>query len=648
MRLLLRLLLTTATIALIAGLAVSATSGAAPAIKMDGDTKEATSADGAPATFHVKAFDPASGNPISVTCSPSGSGTGEFSVTASFPLGTTTVSCDGVDDAGNPVHGEATVTVQDTTPPALADPPDPAPVAASSPAGAAVSWPAVTGTDIVDGPVTAACDPPSGTVFTPGSHVVTCTATDAHGNSATVQLTATVTFTDTQAPAFTPNPPPPIGATTSGTAAVVTYTVAATDDSGAAPTVTCTPPSGSSFPVGQTTVNCTASDGTNSATASFVVTVTFVDTAGPTFSDVPSNRVVEANGPSGSIVTYTAPTATDAAEGPKPVNCNPPSGSTFPGGVTTVTCSASDSHGNTGTASFTISVADTTPPALYVPLNHSIVATSPDGVSSSDPAVVAFVQSARAVDVVDPHPLIIPSLASILPLGPNTVTFEARDASGNSAVKTATLTVLPVGSTAPPPAPPPRPPVEVTNVKVTPLDGAVRIEWSAGGREVVVVRSTSDTRSLSAAGDEQVVYQGRASRYVDRGLLNGVEYRYLVMALDAAGNRSAGVAAVAVPRQDLLRSPKDGARLRKAPKLTWKLAAEAQYYNAQLFLAGEKILSVWPVRPSYKLKKSWKYAGRKYSLKPGLYTWFVWPGYGARSRVDYGPMMGTRTFRIVR
>jgi hypothetical protein len=165
---------------------------------------------------------------------------------------------------------------------------------------------------------------------------------------------------------------------------------------------------------------------------------------------------------------------------------------------------------------------------------------------------------------------------------------------------------------------------------------------------VMVTRSTSTTRSLSAVGDERVVYTGTGSSYVDRGLTNGVEYRYVVMAVDAAGNHSAGVAAVSVPRRNLLKSPKDGARLKKAPKLVWALDAEAQYYNAQLLLNGKKILSVWPLRPAFVLKKSWKFEGRKYTLKPGVYTWFVWPGYGARSAVDYGQLMGSRTFRIVR
>ena len=57
--------------------------------------------------------------------------------------------------------------------------------------------------------------------------------------------------------------------------------------------------------------------------------------------------------------------------------------------------------------------------------------------------------------------------------------------------------------------------------------------------------------------------------------MNGTEYRYVVVSEDAAGNQSTGVAIVAVPRQDRLRSPKNGARLRTAPKLVWAPDAEA-------------------------------------------------------------------------
>ena len=39
-----------------------------------------------------------------------------------------------------------------------------------------------------------------------------------------------------------------------------------------------------------------------------------------------------------------------------PVTCTPPSGSIFAPGATTVNCSATDSHGNTASGSFTVTV----------------------------------------------------------------------------------------------------------------------------------------------------------------------------------------------------------------------------------------------------------------------------------------------------
>jgi ABC-type phosphate transport system substrate-binding protein len=57
--------------------------------------------------------------------------------------------------------------------------------------------------------------------------------------------------------------------------AVVNYSVSFTDPDGDAVTGSCTPASGTVFPIGTTTVNCTATDAHNkTATASFLVTVT--------------------------------------------------------------------------------------------------------------------------------------------------------------------------------------------------------------------------------------------------------------------------------------------------------------------------------------------------------------------------------------
>jgi hypothetical protein len=163
----------------------------------------------------------------------------------------------------------------------------------------------------------------------------------------------------------------------------------------------------------------------------------------------------------------------------------------------------------------------------------------------------------------------------------------------------------------------------------------------AGVDHVVIKRSTPGHAA-------EVVYSGTADTFIDRGLANGTEYRYVVACVNQEGNESAGVAVMLVPRRNLLRSPKDGARLRKAPKLMWARDAEASYYNVQLLRKGVKILSIWPTKASYKLSKTWRFRGRKYKLKSGTYQWFVWPGYGPRSQVVYGQLLGTRTFRIVR
>jgi hypothetical protein len=71
---------------------------------------------------------------------------------------------------------------------------------------------------------------------------------------------------------------------------------------------------------------------------------------------------VDATAPSGAIVTFTA-TATDPVYGNTlPVICTPASGSMFPVGVTTVTCSATNDFGKSDTDTTKITVRDRTVP----------------------------------------------------------------------------------------------------------------------------------------------------------------------------------------------------------------------------------------------------------------------------------------------
>jgi hypothetical protein len=222
---------------------------------------------------------------------------------------------------------------------------------------------------------------------------------------------------------------------TGPTGAAVTYPAATAVDTVDGPlTASCTPPSGSTFPLGTTTVTCSATDTAgNSGTASFTVKVE--DTTPPSVS-VPANQVVEATGPTGAIVTYPAAAAVDAVDGPLTASCAPPSGATFPLGMTTVTCSATDAHGNTGTASFIVKVQDTTAPVYGSAPNVTVNATSPAG------AVVSF-PTPPATDAVGvTSNVCAPPSGTTFPVGTTTVTCHATDAAGNLATTTFTVTVL--------------------------------------------------------------------------------------------------------------------------------------------------------------------------------------------------------------
>jgi hypothetical protein len=568
-----------------------------------------------------------------------------------FPVGTTTVTCSATDSHGNTGSASfaVTVTLTDTTAPVLTVP-DSFTVTTESPGGAAVTYTA-TATDNVDGTLTPSCTPASGSTFPVGTTTVTCHATDSHGNSSSASFQITVTLVDTTAPVLTV-PSDFTVPTTNKSGAAVTYTATATDNVDGAITPDCTPASGSTFPLGQTTVGCTATDAHgNTAQKSFTVTVVLVDTTPPVFSNVPKDIRREADGPAGSVVTYVAPTAVDDLDGPLPVSCAPPSGATFRLGTTTVTCTATDAHGNTATARFSVGIADTTPPRLVVPPDSFVYAERPDGISADAAAVKAFLAVASATDLVDPQPTVTNDAPSLLPVGANTITFTAQDASGNTTRGTAVLTVKPQPPPGTPQPPPPSvdrtPPDDVAALKVKVGNRVVRLSWkkpkATDFDHVEITRSQADS-----VGSGSIVYQGAATSFRDRGLVNGTAYRYVVVSVDRTGNASAGVAVTATPKRLLLVSPADGAKLKAPPKLVWVASAGASYYNVQLFRGSAKILSVWPIATSYLLKKAWRFERRRYRLAPGVYRWYVWPGMGAKAAAHYGPVLGSSTFQIVR
>lgn len=86
-----------------------------------------------------------------------------------------------------------------------------------------------------------------------------------------------------------------------------------------------------------------------------------LDDTPPVLVGCPSDVTVpaDAGGCTGAVVTYTAPTATDACDATPSVVCVPPSGSVFPVGTTTVTCTATDACGNESTCAFDVTVTPT-------------------------------------------------------------------------------------------------------------------------------------------------------------------------------------------------------------------------------------------------------------------------------------------------
>ena len=91
-----------------------------------------------------------------------------------------------------------------------------------------------------------------------------------------------------------------------------------------------------------------------SAAPQVTQSVTVADTTPPVLT-LPANISLIGTSPAGRVVSY-APTALDVVNGSRRVTCTPASGFTFPYGVTTVNCSASDLSGNTSTGSFTVTI----------------------------------------------------------------------------------------------------------------------------------------------------------------------------------------------------------------------------------------------------------------------------------------------------
>jgi hypothetical protein len=268
-------------------------------------------------------------------------------------------------------------------------------------------------------------------------------------------------------------------------------------------------------------------------TAAATQTITVVDTTPPVVT-APANVTVEATGPTTAVSLGTA-TASDIVDGV--LTATPDQTGPFAPGTYTITWSATDAAGNTGTATQTVTVTDMTAPSITVPADVTVEANA---VSST-----VNIGTATAVDLVDGAVAVTNDAPATFPLGTTVVTYTATDAHGNTATATQNVTV--VDTTAP-----------VVTATLVPVsleedEGSFRVVFSATD---LVDANPAITATLNGATvtNGQVVKLERddeAKVEFERGKLEikGMSFSLDVSATDASGNTGTAAAAYAFPAE---------------------------------------------------------------------------------------------------
>lgn len=340
---------------------------------------------------------------------------------STFGLGTTSINCTATDASSNTSAAGFNVTINDNQVPGLTVPSN---INVPNDAGLCsgnVSYPPPSATDNCPGAI-ASCSPVSGTIFGVGTTPVSCTATDAANNSTNGIFSVTVT--DAQAPV--PVLPSNVSTTTDAgqCSALVNYTASSSDNCPGS-SILCNQPSGSSFSLGITAVNCTVTDTSiNTANSSFNVTV--ADAEVPEIAVSADINVGNDSGACSADVSYDAPTVTDNCPGAT-ASCTPNSGSNFALGSNAVNCTATDAADNTADDSFNITVDDTEFPIINAP--GAVDVSNDPGLCSAD---VTYTSSATD-NCPDMTFDCAPASGSTFPVGvtPATCTTDAANNESN-------------------------------------------------------------------------------------------------------------------------------------------------------------------------------------------------------------------------
>ena len=183
--------------------------------------------------------------------------------------------------------------------------------------------------------------------------------------------------------------------------------------------------------------------------------------AAPLVLNVPTNTLTAYATSSNGVVAYFTVSASGGCSPPPSIVVNPPSGSVFPIGTSTVTATARDACGQSTNATFLVTVLEQ-PLVLNVPTN-TLTAYS----TSSNGAVVYFTCSASGGCSPPPYLSANPPSGSVFPIGTNTVTATASDDCGDTTNATFNVTVYPVGPSL--------------SIRSGLIDAPLQIRWSEAG-----------------------------------------------------------------------------------------------------------------------------------------------------------------------
>lgn len=247
---------------------------------------------------------------------------------------------------------------------------------------------------------------------------------------------------------------------------------------------------------------------------------TSTDTLPPTVT-TPPDMIVEADSSAGKTVSYPAASATDNVAVTSGPVCTPASGNVFSLGTTTIVCSASDSAGNIGIDSFSISVRDTTPPSLTVPADISVKATQSNG------ATVTYDVSAQ--DLVDGSLTTYCNHASgsLFPIGVTLVSCSSTDDSGNTGADTFSVTVSSPVDTAPPSVAILNPAAAATVVGTVTISAVADDDWAVSKLELYI---NNKLKASTAGAALDFAWNTKSSK-------DG-SYTLKVIAYDELGNKA--------------------------------------------------------------------------------------------------------------